>query len=265
MSFRGALGIIRLQVATRFAYPFEFWARLVTTPMYVAVFAFLWLTVYQHSPSATIGGLTAGQMVAYYILVEISVQLITMQEVIWQMGKEVRKGRIDVELIKPISYWGGHLAHRLGDKVAFGAIMVVPFFAVAILVFGAPVPDALTLGAYAVVVLLGMLLSFFMCAALAALVVPLGHEFGGMTLLWILEGLLGGIIMPLQLYPGWFQSIAMASPFQYTIYTPAMIWLGRMPVTAQLLMGMLAWTAVSFVIAWTAWRLVLRKMTVQGG
>jgi ABC-2 type transport system permease protein len=93
-------------------------------------------------------------------------------------------------------------------------------------------------------------------------------EVRGLVLLYVLvSGLLGGHLVPVQLFPGWLQATAYVTPF------PAMIQFPINLVTGQAT-GLRAVAEVAVQVAWAAGlllvgRLVLsratRKLVVQGG
>jgi ABC-2 type transport system permease protein len=86
---------------------------------------------------------------------------------------------------------------------------------------------------------------------------------------WIYQKLifiLGGMLIPLDFYPQWLQSIAKALPFAYMMYGPARLFvtpdLGRF---ASLLAGQLAWLVAFGGLLSLAYAHGARRLAINGG
>lgn len=185
-----------------------------------------------------------------------------------ELADRVRTGDIAVDLARPVDLqlawlaadigratWG--LLSRAAAPIVFGA-----------LVFGFHWPDDPTaLVLLPVSVLLAVCVSFagrFMLNLLAFWLT----EVRGLVLLYVLvSGVLGGHLIPVQLFPDWLQTVAYATPF------PAMVQSTIDLVTGQAT-GLDAVREVAAQLGWAvglllAGRLVLaratRRLVVQGG
>jgi ABC-2 type transport system permease protein len=74
---------------------------------------------------------------------------------------------------------------------------------------------------------------------------------------WIMSNVFMGWVGPLVLFPHWFQILSALLPWQYTLYTPVMIYMEvfNMHATLQSLLGAAIW----LVIVTIARRIVLAK------
>ena len=78
--------------------------------------------------------------------------------------------------------------------------------------------------------------------------------------------ILGGLLVPLDFYPAWLQTIAKALPFSSMVYGPARLFVE--PTLEQFLTVMLmqiVWIAVFGVLLLIAYRRGLTSLTVNGG
>ena len=87
--------------------------------------------------------------------------------------------------------------------------------------------------------------------------------------MWIYQKfafILGGLLVPLDFYPAWLQTIAKALPFSSMVYGPARLFVE--PTLEQFLTVMLmqiVWIAVFGVLLLIAYRRGLTLLTVNGG
>lgn len=185
-----------------------------------------------------------------------------------ELADRVRTGDIAVDLARPVDLQLAWLAADVGRAawallsraaapIAFGAVF-----------FGFHWPDdPVALVLLPLSVFLAVCVSFA-CRFLLNLLAFWLTEIRGLVMLYVLvSGLLGGHLVPVQLFPGGLQAVAYATPF------PAMVQFPIDLVTGQAT-GLEAAGAVGAQLAWAvglllAGRLVLaratRRLEVQGG
>jgi ABC-2 type transport system permease protein len=179
---------------------------------------------------------------------------------------DVRSGDIAYRLPRPVSYLGGRLAESAGDFLL----------------------RAFTLGAA------GGLLATWMVGGLPddprglLLAVPLGllagwvglcfHAAIGLCAVWLqdcspvywiwqkLAFILGGLLLPLEIYPAWLREIALWTPFSAIMHGPGRMAFGWQPdVAAVVACKLLAWSVVATgLLLWVHAR-ALRALDVNGG
>jgi len=185
-----------------------------------------------------------------------------------ELADRVRTGDIAVDLARPVDLQLAWLAADLG-RAAWGllsrAVLPVLFGAA---FFGFRVPsDLLALALVPVSITLAVVVSFA-CRFLVNLAAFWITEVRGPVLFYVLvSGLLGGHLIPVQLFPGWLQALAYATPFPAILQWPIDL------VTGQATGG----RAVLVVAAQVGWALALlalgrlvlsratRRLVVQGG
>jgi viologen exporter family transport system permease protein len=185
-----------------------------------------------------------------------------------ELADRVRTGDIAVDLARPVDLQLSWLAADLG-RAAWGllsrALVPIAFGAA---LFGFRLPDdpaALLLLPVSVTLAVGV---SFACRFMLNLLAFWVTEVRGPVLLYVLvSGLLGGHLIPVQLFPDWLQVLAYATPFPAIIQVPIDLVTGHAA----------GWAAVAQVLAQLAWvvallglgRVVLsratRRLVVQGG
>ena len=255
--------LLRVGVAETVAYRAEFLVWMLTTTMPLVMLA-LWTSVASEGPFRSY---SSEDFVAYYLAVLI-VRNVTGTWVAWQVSEEIRMGSMSMRLLRPlhpfVAYSMSHLA-----AVPFRGLVALPIAAVLLLSSGA---SALTraplqLGLIAPSLALAWLITFSVLFALGALAFFVTKAMALLTLYFLLFSLFSGYLLPLPLLPGWIASLAEVLPFRYMLSAPVELMtrpLGGGEVLA-LLLGQLAWAAVSTLAALWMWRLGVRRYEAVGG
>jgi ABC-2 type transport system permease protein len=226
----------------------------------LGVFAALWRAV---AESGMPLGATPSQMVWYlaaseWILLSAPARHLDIQE-------EVRRGDVAYQLPRPVAYPRATLAQCLGMLAVRAPVLGAVALGCAFAFTGSWPP----LRALLWLVPFGLLAAL----ALAELYVALGLVSFWLTdatpLYWVagkLLFILGGLMLPLELYPHWLQVIARCTPFPSLLAGPAGFVLrspdaSAWPLAANLLM----WVAVLFgIVELLFWR-ATRSLQLNGG
>jgi len=184
------------------------------------------------------------------------------------IGKDIRSGDIASQLIRPCSYHLLLVASFHATSLTSTLTRAFPMLIVA-LIFISLLPPV------SAIALVFFILSLVLGAVIYSLVdLIISYTAFWLTDYWYLSWfktalftLFGGLALPIWFYPEWLSMICRFLPFQYTIYQPLAIYLGRVPV-GQIGFSFamqLFWIAVLFLLERTVWRLAKHKLTVQGG
>jgi len=227
------------------------------------VYLFVWSTA---AGGETVGGLTRGQFVAYY-LVLILVNQITYSQTNWTVGDIIRAGSLNTRLLYPMSPHYHTLADEIAGKVVY-LLFVIPVTALLAVLLqpelsagpGEIAAFVLALGlAWALRFLWGYalaLLAFWATRADALLAGQDGLVF-----------LLAGQVAPIVLLPEALRLLATILPFRYMVGFPVEVLTGQVQ-GADLLAGFAfqaGWLVVAGVIFRLMWRAGLRRYSAIGG
>jgi viologen exporter family transport system permease protein len=249
------------------AYLGEGALRGIFLAMILYVFLQLWRAAYAGQGaggSGVIGGFTLPQMLWYLAFTESII--LSRPGLNRLVDAEVRTGDIAYTLLRPYAYGGYRLMAYLAERSLRFATLVVLGAALAWLYVG-PVP----LRPADVLAALGALL-------LAALLDVLGAFGIGLLAFWTedtssigliydrLVMLLGGMLLPLELFPEPLGALARALPFATLIYGPARLAFGASPDGVWLLPGRQALFLVAGALAVTLlYRRAFRRIALNGG
>ena len=262
---RKYLAIFKTQLLTRLSYPADLLGHGMTIIIYLLVFIFLWRTTYRSTGSleGTIAGLNLGQTIWYLMLAETL--MLSKPRLAGIISNAVKDGSIAYILNKPYNFLLYHFSVGLGDSLTN---MVFNLFAGGILVWlmQAPPPDAWGWPLVLMTMIFAWLIDFCF-ASLIGLAAFLLEDVTAFD--WIYQKLLfilGGMLIPLDFFPSWLRSVSQASPFAYTIYGPARLFVdpgfGRF---IDLLTGQLIWLAVLTAIVTVSYRRGIQWLAINGG
>ena len=258
------LTTMRTQVQAQFQYRAATYMYLLGMVAEPVIYLVVWSTIADES-GGTVGGLTAGEFAAYYIVWTL---VRTMNIVFTPYGWEerIREGELSGQLLRPIHPIHYDIAGFAGGKIPW-LLYYVPIAVVLSLVFH-PTFDVrpLEVVVFAIAIWGAYLIRTFNQSALG-LITFWTTRVGALFQLYIvLELLLSGRLVPLTLFPDWVQTVAWFLPFRWTFYFPIETLVGDLS-NAELLGGLVMqvfWTLVGIGVFSLVWRYAIRRYTAVG-
>jgi len=261
--------IFRVSLIERMTYRGDFLFGTVLRFLPIVTTVLLWKAVYDGSGQQELGGFRYREMIAYLLLTNISRMFSSMPGLAAGVAREVREGTLKRYLIQPLDLVGFLMASRVAHKVAYITMSFLPYAGLFYVCRGYfdGFPDALTLAAYA----LSLVLAFLVGFGFEACVGMVGFWFLEVTsLLYIVMTLnffISGHMLPLDLLPQPWAGILKVLPFQYMAYFPAVVFQGKVRGTELALhLGLeLFWAVAFLVLARVLYRAGLRRYSAFGG
>ena len=259
--------IFNLGVQSNLIYRWNFIIRVLVAFVPLLGSVFLWNAVFQgHQGFA---GYTFNSMVAYFITLIIVDTLTVPNEDDFQIAEDIREGRINTLLLKPIEYrlYRFYLFAAARSVHAVFAVIPLGFAMIWLHSYFDDLPWLANLP-YALLATLGAaFIQFFFCFTLAMIAFWI-LDIGSVTfIIYSIEFLLGGHIFPIDAFPQWLQIICMHLPFAYETYFPAAILIGHVS-DSQMLIGFAwqwAWIGFFYVLSGILWKRGLHQYTAVGG
>ena len=240
---------------------------ILTDAVTATVMPLIWLASY--NGRGLIGGFSPSEMVLYY-LVLLGLTGFIQSHVMWDMAGDVKSGKFNIYLIRPLSFIIYMLASNLGWR-AMRTLLTVPLLALVAFGFRGYLPD-LGAGQYHIgpvfwlAVVLGHLVSFTLSYALGLLALWLYETRSLFNFYYLPLVILSGQLAPLALLPSALTRFALWTPFPYTLAFPTDIFLGKLsPERVQLgLFAQAMWILVSLLTAYALWRGGTRRFAAFG-
>ena len=203
--------------------------------------------------------------ISTYFIALLAVQLMTVSQEYYSVTMRIYDGALSEDLLRPHPF----VIAPLGECIAFRSwnfLMGLPIVLLAMSVAGVSfraVDIVVAVPALALAAVLRFLFVYML--ALSALWVEQAGavtDLGG-TLIF----LLGGVAVPMMLFPDRFRILTEALPFRAMLGFPAEIASGSLNST-QILQGycwQLLWVTISVPLAMLVWRSGVRRFTAVGG
>lgn len=214
----------------------------------------------------TLGGLTSGEFIAYYLIL-ILVNQLTYSQTNWTVGDVIRMGSLNNWLLRPMLPLYHPLANEIAGKVVT-MIFVIPVAAILAIFLRPELHTTWNNVALALLALaFAWVLRFFWGFWLALLAFWTARADALLALQDSLVFLLAGIVAPVWMLPSGLQLAARILPFRFMVSFPVEVLMGQVS-GYDLLIGFgyqALWAAVAMTISALVWRLGLRRYTAIGG
>lgn len=256
---------LRISFMSVLAYRARYFVGVITYLVHVAVYYFLYKALYQGT--GEIHGYNLPDMITYVSIGWIS-KSFYLNYIDHQLATDVRMGQIAMDLIKPVDFQIMHFFRGYGQSLFRILLFTPPIVLATVLVFPVHGPSS---GAH--------LALFFLSTLFSALIyLGLNYLFGVAAVFFLsIEGILypknmmielfSGLLIPIDWFPGWFQTLSALLPFQAIAFVPLSIYLGRLQglALAEALGFQALWAVGLFIAGRALWGLCQRHLLVQGG
>jgi ABC-2 type transport system permease protein len=263
---RKYLALAKASLEVIFVYRAGFTINLVGSVFYVVAMFYLWQTIFLGKPGA-LGSFTWPQMKAYLIVAFILNSTMTWFDE-WQMGQDIRDGRVATDLARPVDFQLTRMATATGP-VPFEITSALGISAVVAFVFGgiAGPADPLHFAAFILSCVLATLLKFSIIYCVSMTAFWTTGMYGVSVARMAIQNIFSGALIPLVFFPDWLRTLAAVLPFQGMISTPALTYLGAMdgPTTAFMIGSQAAWALGLLLFGRLLWRSAIKAVTINGG
>ena len=255
--------IFQTTLINSLAYPGELIGRSLMIIPFMWIFFQLWQVTFSAAGADVISGLTLKDMLWYLMLAE-TIEL-GRPPLARTISENVKDGSIAYLLNKPYDFMLYQFSTAMGETI-FRAILNAIFGGATVwFLVGAPAhPSGIFIALPAVI---GAWVLHFCVNAMIGLLAFVVEDVSAFT--WIYQKLafiFGGMLIPLDLYPPWLQTLSKALPFSSTIYGPARLFVTP---TTELFINVMSlqiiWIVVLTVILTLVYRRGLTQLTVNGG
>jgi ABC-2 type transport system permease protein len=260
---RKYLAIFNINLVNSLAYPAELVTRSLMIFLFMWIFFQLWSITFASAGAETISGLTLRDTMWYLLMAEtLELGRPRLARVISQ---QVKDGSIAYLLNKPYDFLLYQFCSGLGESL--------PRMGMLFLLGGGMVwtlagpPPAFAHWPLALAALAGAWILHFCVNALIGLAAFVAEEVAPFE--WIYQKMifiLGGMLIPIDFYPSWLQTICRNLPFASMMYAPARLFVR--PETGlfiQTLLGQALWLIILGGALFLAFASGMRRLAINGG
>ena len=258
MSARLFLQVMSMEARRRMSYRVDFWINAVAG--FLAEFAivyFLWKAMYAESGADVIAGFTFEQVLVYYVVAILVGKIVRGTEFDGQPSEDIYQGGLNRYLVFPAPYFGIKYAQATGALLP-AVVQAVLFGGTWWLVTGGAGMEGVTFVGCLMALsalLLANLLYYMMAYALHCISFWADNVWSLLVALRFTTSLLGGLMLPLALFPDGLRRVNEFLPFRNLFALPAEAFLGRITVDAWM-EGMVVggvWLVVVSALARVVW------------
>lgn len=257
------LAIGRITVRNHLAYFYDFMIRSMFLLVILYVFIQLWRVTFAGVGTELIAGYSFEQIIWYLIVAEAII--LSAPRLTVTIEDEVKKGDVGYKLTRPVSYVLFHYANYMGEAVVRLTVNMIVGGILGLVMFGWPQFGWGWLGFLLIVG--GSLTVNYLITMLLALCAFWVEETRGLDFVYHkLLFTIGGMMLPLELFPDLLQTVCSWLPFQAVVYFTAKSvvqfdWLQ----TGMMFMIQLGWIALLSILLMFVYRKGVRKLNVNGG
>ena len=247
------------------AYRLTVFLNLLSGLLWVVALYYLWRTVY--GTNAVLDDFTWQEMRTYILVDYAVVSLLSYGSTARMMGT-IKSGEIVSQLLHPINYLYAQFAMAVGTMLVEGLIGASLTLVLGVVLLQITFPATVTTAAlFLVSVGLGYVVNFLTSYIVALLCFWTMNSLGLNWAKIAVVNILSGALIPIQFLPGFLRTVAYYAPFQGIVYTPLMIYLGKLEGTAiwTALLTQVVWIGIMLVLVRVLWKPALRTLEVQGG
>lgn len=222
------------QMRMRLAYPWGFWISLSLELIVVAsINWYLWSAVLASRGGENFPGFTLRTLVLYSMITSILRKVQMNSDQFGGIGDDIYSGSLNKYLVYPVSYFGFRYAMHLGGSlISFcQSFLALLLFWVLFALQDMSLPGLTSLAQFLVLVIFGVTIRFLINACLQTLAFWFEQVWALLVLFGFLIMLLGGQLIPMDLYPPWARDILFYTPFPMLAAWPAEALLGKMSWT----------------------------------
>lgn len=258
------LAIARTRLMSALIYDRDILLRSIFMIVALVVFVQLWTTTYTATGQSAIQGFSLRDIIWYLVITELLA--LGTPQLPQTIDAEVRSGDIAYALAKPYSYPLFHLASYWGETLVKLPVNAIVGSVVAFIAVGPPPTNPTSLLA-ALLLLAG---AVTLKGTLEILI--------GLSAFWVEDTLpaqwiyskfiftIGGLFLPLDLFPDWLANIAHNLPFAAIAYAPARAFVGLdLQSAVQLFLTQLTWLVLAWLAVVVVFGRAARRLVAHGG
>lgn len=253
----------KITLRNQLAYVADFCIRSLFLLLILYIFLQLWQTTFHGEGTDTIAGYSFKQIMWYLVITEA--MIIACPSLCSHVEEEVKSGDIVFKFVRPVSFVVFHYVEYMSEAAIRFLVNLALGGVLGLIIIG-PSDFGFGLLWLPIAALFGFTVNFMLNMALALcsfwVEETRGLEFVYNKFLFTI----GGMLMPLELFPDALQRVGYLLPFQAIVYIPAKTAVSFDTEQLPTMLGtQLIWVAIIGAIVSMVYRKGVKKLNVNGG
>ena len=256
--------IFKLNLQVTFAYRASFVVWFFISIIQTLFLLYLWFSIYDSG--GKVGNYEFSELLTYYIL-QFTLYGIIETFISWDIIEDIKEGYFTHYVVKPVNYFILQSVQNFSSKIIESIFALIGFLAILFIAFRYVLPPVSISALIHMIILifLAMLLSFLIEFLIGISAFWLTDSDGFKMLTMGIGRFFSGNLIPLSLLPFPFILISKFLPFQYLMYVPAQIYLGKTNNIAGAYAGVIIWIAIFFVLSFHFLKVGRKRYESVGG
>lgn len=244
-------------------YRFNFVFYTIGTLLQLLLMLAVWMAL--DTQGALTGNLSFKTMASYSVLAFSLNIAFSVFYIYGYLTDLIRKGDLAMELVRPLPFMANLLFRFFGFTLFRAGFMAIPFSILFGVLLGIQLPPDFAAGFFfALSVLMAYLINYFIFFLFALLTFVSLDNSGIMLMFMSVSSLFSGLYLPFWIFPDWLRNVAEILPFKGVYFTPISLYMGTTPPVDALSFQAL-WMGALILVSWGCWKLMVRRIVVQGG
>ena len=226
--------ILTVEARKRMSYRADFWINSVAGILVsFSVFWFLTWAMFAAARQSNLGGFTPRGMVLYYVFAIVMGKIVQSNEMDMGIAQDIYDGSLSRYLIYPVPYAAVKFAQQAG-WLAPQVVQMILFGSLGPVIVGMPpgihiTPASVMMGMGSLA--LANLLHYLITLPIHAVAFWADNVWSLMVAERLVISFLGGLMLPLSLFPERIRQLLFWTPFPYLFSVPVRAVMGRVSVT----------------------------------
>ncbi len=269
--FKKYFAFIKGGILQAFSYKFSIFGWILGDFIQIVILCFLWIAIYQYSPTTEINGFTMPMMLTYLISARIVSQLVFSGDSFWQIGEDIRYGYIANNLIRPIDYRKRLMTMDIGNFFGIMIIAFIPIYLLSVTILHFVVGSEFPIWYNILFFLLSSFASLLIISSFNFMIGQLAFYTGALFGIGMIKNellmFLSGGYLPIAFFPEKIQTVLNILPFTSILQTPNYILMGKYGITETLIKILIqfGWAIVFNLLAGLTFKQTIKHVTSVGG
>ncbi|MFK4332002.1 MULTISPECIES: ABC transporter permease [Bacillus] len=256
----------KIGIKQQLVYKGDLWLNVFGMIIAFVLWIFFWKGLYQGKEQ--IDGISISQMITYMaISYAILIPQLHSMRMRHPFNEKIRNGNIVFDILRPGNFIRKLFFERIGTVLIFFFFIVLPIYSFVVFLSTGYIPEAKVFLSFLVATIISILVGFFININFCLLMMKYVETSGVWVLFNSLTFFLGGMPFPIWIYPEKIQYVIQLLPLKFLYYVPTSIFNGiisQEDVLSELVTGFI-WIVVLYITNIILWRVMFKKLIIQGG
>jgi len=262
MTYLKYFEMAKINFINSFVYVIDVFSSSAFVGVIMFIFVNLWQAVY--GDKLVIEGFTIAMMLWYLVMTE---SIVTAQgRLVDEIGRDVKSGSLANVLNKPYNYVAYKYFSNLGRSVfKFGMTFIISASVVYVLLGGIKI-SLISIPFIILIALLALTLDFLIGTFLGLFAFWFEDTESLSFIYQKIVFTLGGMLVPLEIFPEWLAKISSLLPVSYIAYHPGRLFVKFSFETFYKVFGvMMIWILVMIILISIIYKIAVRRVSINGG